>query len=432
MKSTVPLSRFFLTTLVLTLVAGCNRGGPPQGGPPPGVPVRLAVVESATIDQSTEYLARLESRRSVELKPQVEGRISQILVKSGDPVAAGAWLIQIDPAQQQATVSSQAAAVETQRAELENARATLKSLEAERLSAVSELRLSQQEYQRYATLYRQGAESRQNLEQFTSRLQTARANLGAVEARMRAQQATIARAAGQVQQAQANVKQQQVELQYYRITAPFGGTVGDIPVKVGDFVNDSTMLTRVTQNQPLEVNIDIPIEQAPDLRQGMTVQLKDAQGNIIGDSRIFSIAPSVKDDSQSVQIKSLFDNSKNQLRADQNVRAEVIWDKRPGVLIPTTAVSRLAGQNFVFVAQTAPPQGQPQQGQPQAQPQGQPKLVAKQKPVKLGNIQGNNYQVLEGLKPGETIIVSGLLNLTDGVPIIPESQQSKQSAKGEG
>jgi multidrug efflux pump subunit AcrA (membrane-fusion protein) len=84
---------------------------------------------------------------------------------------------------------------------------------------------------------------------------------------------------------------------------------------------------------------------------------------------------------------------------------KVIWNTRPGILIPTTAISRVAGENFVFVAEG----------------QGPSKLIARQKPVKLGEIQGNKYRVLEGLKQGEKIVVSGLLNLTDGAPIIPES-----------
>jgi multidrug efflux pump subunit AcrA (membrane-fusion protein) len=75
-------------------------------------------------------------------------------------------------------------------------------------------------------------------------------------------------------------------------------------------------------------------------------------------------------------------------------------------------VSRIAGENFVFVAQ------------PQADSKADPALFAKQKLVKLGDIKGNNYQVISGLKPGEKIVVSGLLNLNDGAPIIPQAQQT--------
>ena len=95
-----------------------------------------------------------------------------------------------------------------------------------------------------------------------------------------------------------------------------------------------------------------------------------------------------------IQIKALYDNDKNLLRADEYVRARVIFNQRSGVVIPTTAVARIAGQNFVFVEQT------------QTSPEGKTQVVAKQKRVELGNISGNNYQVLEGLQPGERIIVS--------------------------
>ncbi len=95
-----------------------------------------------------------------------------------------------------------------------------------------------------------------------NQLQAARSSLGAINKQIEAQQAALAQAQKAVQQAQANTKQAQVQLQYYQINAPFAGTVGDIPVKLGDLVTTSTQLTTVTQNQPLEVNISIPYDRA--------------------------------------------------------------------------------------------------------------------------------------------------------------------------
>ena len=80
----------------------------------------------------------------------------------------------------------------------------------------------------------------------------------------------------------------------------------------------------------------------------------------------------------------------------------MIWDTQPGVLIPTTAVSSLGGQKFVFLAQPGESQGG---------------LVAKQVPVKVGAIQGQSYQVISGVKPGDRIAVSRILDLKDGRPI---------------
>ena len=378
--------------------------------PPPGVKVKLSPVQTGTVEDSTEYIASLESRRSVNLQPRIQGQVSQIFVKSGDAVSSGTAILQIDSRQQQAAVSSLFAAGQGSQAQLENVRATLKSLQAERLANISDVSLNQQEYKRYSELAAQGAVSRQTKDLYANKLATAKAQLGAIDSRIQAQIATISQVEKSLQQADANIRQQQIQLQYYKITAPFAGTVGDVPIKVGDFVNTSTPLATITQNRPLDVKIPVPLEKGTQLRQGLPVELINAQGKIIGNSSIFFISPNITNNSQSILVKALYNNDNGQLRADQLIRARVIWNQRSGVLIPTTAVSRIAGETFVFVAETG------------KSPQGVSQLIAKQKQVKLGNIKGNDYQVIEGLQKDEKLIVSGVQNLRDGLPIIPENQ----------
>jgi RND family efflux transporter MFP subunit len=385
------------------------RNPAPANVQPPAVKVKLAAVAAGTIEDSSEFISKLESRRSVTLKPRIEGQVSQIFVKSGDEVTTGSAIIQIDSRQQQAAVSSINAAGQATVAQLANARATLKSLEADRLSNLADVQLNQQDYKRYSDLSAQGAVSQQTKEQYQNKLASAQANLGAIDAKIQAQKATISQVERSLQQADANSREQQVQLQYYKITAPFAGTVGDIPVKIGDFVSNTTPLVTITQNQPLEVNISVPLERGNQLRKGLPVEIINAKGETIGNSEVSFISPSISNDNtQSILVKAIYNNSGNQLRADQLVKAKVIWSQRSGVLIPTTAVSRVAGETFVFVPQT------------QQSAQGVSQLVAKQKAVKLGNIKGNNYQVIEGLQADEKIIVSGLLNLRDGLPITAE------------
>jgi multidrug efflux pump subunit AcrA (membrane-fusion protein) len=395
-----------LIAFVLLFTVACGGGGPASlsAGGPQAVPVKLSTVESSTIDETSEYLATLKSRKSVTLQPQVDGQVTKILVQSGAKVAAGTPLIQVNSAKQEAAVSGLMAAAESNQADLESARATLVSYQADLRSKISDLKFQQQRYDRYFKLQNEGAISQQDLDQYRNNLDTARASLYAQDAKIKAQQALITKAERGLQQSLANTKEQKVQLQYYGVTAPFAGTVGDIPVKVGDYVTTSTQLTTVTQNQPLEVNVLVSADKASELRPGMSVKLLDPQGQPIGNSRVFFIAPNVNNQTQSILIKSLFDNAADRLRADQLVQASVVWDRRPGILIPTAAISRVAGQDFVFVAQ-----------------EQSSKLVARQKPIKLGNIQGNSYQVLEGLKPGETIVVAGILKLSDGAPIVAES-----------
>jgi multidrug efflux pump subunit AcrA (membrane-fusion protein) len=372
------------------------------------VKVKVSELQIGNITDSAEYIATLESRRSVNLQPRVQGQISQIFVKSGDPVNAGSAIMQIDARQQQAAVNSLSAAAQVAKAQLDNARATLQSLEAERAGKESDVQLNQQEYQRYSELAAQGAVARQTKDIYANRLSTAQSELKAIDSRIQAQKATISQAEKSLEQADANIRQQQVQLQYYKITAPFTGTVGDIPVKVGDVVNIGTPLATITQNRPLEVNIPIPLERGSQLRPGLSVELINAQGQTLTTSRIFFISPNINNNSQSILVKALYNNSDGELRADQQIRARVIWSQGEGILIPTTAVSKIAGENFVFLAQTT------------TSPDGTSQMVAKQKRVELGDIQDNNYQVKSGLTGNEKLIISGIQNLRDGVPIIIE------------
>ncbi len=243
---------------------------------------------------------------------------------------------------------------------------------------------------------------------YSNKLDTAKAELNAINSRIQAQKASISQAEKSLEQADANIRQEQVQLQYYKIIAPFSGKVGDIPVKIGDVVNISTTLATITQNRLLEVKIPIPLEKGPRLRQGLPVELMNAQGQTLASTKVFFISPNINKNSQSILVKSLYDNSAGYLRADQLTRAKVIWDQRSRVLIPTIAVSGIAGENFGFVAQT------------EESPQGNSQLIAKQKQVQLGDIKGNTYQVIEGFKADEKLIISRVQNLLDELPIITE------------
>ena len=128
-----------------------------------------------------------------------------------------------------------------------------------------------------------GAMSQQEFEQAETNLNTAKAALEALKARERE--------AG-------------VELQYFRVTSPTGGVVGDIPVRVGDRVTTSTVLTTVDQQAGLEAYVQIPIERAPDVRIGLPVRLMDAQGAVLAETAIDFVSPQVDDRTQSVLVKA--------------------------------------------------------------------------------------------------------------------------------
>ena len=396
---------------------------PPQGagaaGKPMAIPVKLATVETGTIQEATELVGSLEAPRSVPLKPQVEGRITQIAFKEGDRIRQGQVVIRLqsDDAQAQllqakATLEqSQARLAElkagTRKEEVAQARATLAQAqarlsdaqagaqpeeiaqaEAQINSAKSDLDLAKSRAGRYQQLRQDGAISQDTLEGYLKEQRSAdaalvvaqrrleqlkksrRSDIDELAAAVEQQQQNlrqlengsrpeeIAQARSQVSQAAAQVQAAQVQLQYTNVLAPFTGIVGDIPVRVGEYVSKGDQLTTLTKNDSLELNLAIPLTQAKQLRLGLPVQMLDAEGKPTATGKVSFISPDANISSQSVLAKATFINFRNQLLNRQLVPSKLIWDERPGILIPVTAVSRLGGQTFVFVAE-APEKPQP-------------------------------------------------------------------------
>ena len=295
----------------LVAVWGCNRGQPAAARPvafPPAA-VKLESVKTSDIEDATEYVATLRSLNSTTIQPQIDGQITQIYVKSGDRVEPGAPLIQIDPRRQQALVSSQ---------------------EAERAVREANVSFARQQQQRAGDLYAAGAISQQDLEQAQTAQRTAEAGLKSLE---------------------SQVQQQEVQLRYYTITAPSSGIVGDIPVRVGNQVSPQTLLTTIDQNETLEVHVSVPIEHAGDLKNGLPMTILGGDGREgLAKTTVGFISPHVDDQTQSVLVKGTVRNPSGTLRAAQFVRARIVWKTAPGTVIPVTAVLRLNGQYFAFVA----------------------------------------------------------------------------------
>jgi len=361
LSSTVALLvALFLAALALACSGNSVKGAQAQADT--AVPVKIQVAQSVPISDTTEYVATLKSRDSAIIMPQVEGQITDIYVHSGDRVSPGTVLMQIDPTKQQATVNSQ---------------------EHSRAAQEANLDYAQQQYNRISALAAAGVVSKQDLDQAKSALDTAQAQLKSLD---------------------AQVQEQQVQLHYYRVTAPSNGIVGDIPVHVGDRVTPTTTLTSVDKPGSLEAYVYIPVERSSQLKMNMPVQIINGSGEVIADSRVSFISPQVDNTTQTVLIKSRIANNEDRLRNLQFIRARVIWGTHQGPVVPVVAVSRVGGQYFAFVAED-------QNG----------KLVAHQKAVRIGEMTGNDYVVLDGIKAGDKVIVSGVQFLVDGAAVTPQS-----------
>ncbi|MEN9208200.1 MAG: efflux RND transporter periplasmic adaptor subunit [Gloeomargarita sp. GMQP_bins_120] len=390
--------------------------------------VALTRPQVETVAETSEFVARLDSRQAVTVQSQVSGRVARVLVQPGARVQAGQVLVQLDDQEQQAQVQSQQAAVANAQAAVQAAqldvqaeRATLQSLQANQQARQADVALAGQEAERFRQLFREGVISRQELDRQLNQQQVSQARLQEVQAQIRTQQAAIARAQARLiraqadlQQAQANLARARANLAFYTIRAPFAGEVGDVPVKVGDVVNANTPLLTLADNRNLELNLDIPLERAADVRLGLLVELLDAQGQVRQRGQITFVSPTVNTQSQTVQVKANFANPQGQLRSDQFVRVRVVWREQPGVLVPVTAILRLGGKDFVFVAKPFAQSGCASVVSTSPGPPPQIKadeLVAVQTPVQLGRIVGDKQEVVTGLTPNDRLVPTGILQL---------------------
>lgn len=357
------LTKYLLCLLLAAelFALACGETSQTHAAAPQGVPVKVQTVQAVPVLNSTEYVATLKSRDAAIIMPEVEGKITQIYVHSGDRVSADTPLMQIDPLKQEATVNSQVSSSAAQQANLQYA---------------------EQQYKRTSGLYAAGVVSKQDLDQAKSALDMAQAQLNSL---------------------QAQLQEQQVQLHYYKVVAPAGGIIGDIPVRVGDRVTTSTELTTVDHSGGLEAYIYVPVERAPELKMGLPVRIVDSAENEIDQSKITFISPQVDTTTQTVLVKTWIDHPKTALRNAQFIRAQIIWGSQTEPVIPVLSVSRIGGQYFAFFAEE-------QDG----------KTVARQRPLRVGDIVGNNYVVLDGVKTGDKVVVSGTQFLVDGVPIFPQ------------
>ncbi len=402
-----------LTALLLNSCSEATSNVRPMVMPPATVQVEEVRVEK--FKDRSEYIGTMKSRKSVSLLPHVEGHITAIFVNAGDSVKAGARILTIDSRMQVAQQASAEAAAETVQSELASEKKELASLESSLQSKLSNVEFTKAQYKRYESLARQGAVAQSELDQWKNNFAAAQAERDTVLQQIEAQKMTIQKFERSYKQASANLQAQKENLGYYEIKAPFAGIIGDIPVKLGEHLSKTTVLTTLTENHPLEAYIQVPAEKASQMKVGMKIALASSNNDFdYGESKVSFIAPSVDALSQTVLVKSLYPNDKNLLRVDQSVKAKIVWSEKDGIVVPTSAVTQAAGKHFVFLCE------EDKEGH----------SFAHQVEIETNGIEGSSFQVKSGLKPGDRIVTSGIQRLIDGAPIKVKAAQQGGGESG--
>ena len=344
--------------LLPALLTGCQFGQPSAQKLPR---VRIQVVEPARFSDSIDTVSTLESAQVVQLAAQTSGRIVQLLVRQGDAVRQGQVLLVLDQAQ----------------------------LLAEVASLRSQMQTNKLNYERYNYLVKQGAASALQRDDYRQSYIASRESLAA----------------------------RQADLAFKVLRAPIAGRVTDLRVKAGDVIQAGTPLTTLIGNGGLLARIDVPATVADRVKPGLPVQLLDPiSQRPLQEAVVDSVDPGVSVATQSVLVKAGLGQAKGPLRNGLRVRTRLVLGSHQALAVPFTAVSQLAGQSFVYVVGSLEDlerrPGRANLTEARQLPPGT--QFAIQTPVQLGPLQGDRYPVTEGLRAGQRVIVTGLLNLRHG------------------
>ena len=304
MRAIVKVSQPLLLAVLALGLAGCNSadgqpkgegGGQGGGGEPPPMPVEVVVARADTVVDAILATGQVEAVQSIDLRPEIEGRLSGILVREGREVSRGTALFKVDDAQ----------------------------LRAEVARAEAERDLARQSLARTRDLLAQKASSQSELE----------------------------RAEATARSTEAQLELLKVRLDRTTVRAPFAGIMGQRFVSLGDYVNTDTRLASLQTVSPQRATFQVPERYAERLRVGQNVTFRVAAlpgKEFTG--RVDFVDPVVQLPGRTILVKAQVPNPRRELQAGMFIEVRLATAVRPdAVVIAEDAVLPLQGANFVWV-----------------------------------------------------------------------------------
>jgi RND family efflux transporter MFP subunit len=361
-------------------VSGCNRGRAAAVAPTPEV--QVATVETRDVPVYTEWVATLDGYVNAQIRPQVSGYIIKQNYTEGSLVRKGQVLFEIDS-------RPFMAALDRAKGDLAQAQAQLgkSTLDVERDKPLAEAMAI--------------AKSQLDNE--------VQAKLGAKAA---------------VESSKAAVEQAELNLEWTKVTSLVDGIAGIAQVQIGNLVGPTSILTSVSQVEPIKAFFPISEREYVQVQNestaisskhtirffGSSLELILTDGSIYPQKgKILLADRQVDSNTGTIRIVAAFPNPGNVLRPGQYGRVRVETTMKKGaLLLPQSAVAQSQGSYQVAVI-------------------GDDHKVS-MRAVKPGETVGTMWVIDEGLKPGEQVVVEGLQKLKEGMPVNPKP--AKISAEG--
>jgi membrane fusion protein (multidrug efflux system) len=346
-----------------------NRQSLNGGMPPPQVSV--AVVEPRDLPATFEYVGQVDGVREVEVRPRISGILEHWNYREGAPVEAGESLFTIDP---------------------EPFRAALDKAEADLASAEAVLSRAKRDTVRLKPLWEAKAVSQKAYDDAVSSEQIAAAN---------------------VEAARAAATQARLNLSYTRVEAPISGITSRALKSEGSLVEaQKTLLTTISQIDPIHVIFSFTDTEYLGFTRAVSegrlslpkdgrfdVRLKLSDGSEYAQSgRVDFTDVRVNSSTGTIEARAVMPNPRHLLRPGQFVRVQLFGAVRPGAIaIPQRAV--LEGPNTKIVM-TVNAQG-----------------LVEPRPVQVGDWSGDEWVITGGLKPGDRVIIDGVVKARPGSPV---------------
>jgi membrane fusion protein (multidrug efflux system) len=342
-------------------ISSCSKGAPP---PAAAVDVSTVTITPHPVSFPEDYVGETEAINAVEIRPRVGGMLEKRVPIEGERVKAGDLLFIID---RQPYIAA-----------LAQARAAL----AQNQAALAQ---SQRDLERAKSLSEIDAVSQQELDAAVAKNQ---ANLASIDA------------------GKATVRNAELNLGYAVITSPIDGVMGRALLRQGGMVTaNSTLLTTIYQNDRMYVNFSVSeqrllsmqrqLGRAPsqDSRSPPPFRIFLADGSEYPLApRLNFIDPAVDNRTGTLALRLEVDNPHQLLHAGQFARVQVVAQQDPNaIVVPQRAVQDLQGKNYVWIVDTSG--------------------HAQQRDVRMGPRVGSDWQVQQGLKAGDVVIVDGVQHL---------------------
>ena len=375
--------------VALSVFTGC-AGKQQASAPPPAMgpmPVSVVAVQQADVPLTGEWVGTLDGYVNAQIQPQVSGYLVRQLYREGSPVSKGQVLFQIDPRPYQAV--------------LEQAQGQVGQAQGQLGQAQAQLGLAQINVNRDTPLAEQHAIAQSQLDNDKQQALQGQAGVRQAQAAIAAAQATVATA--------------KLNLGFTQVRSLISGVAGQATTQVGNLVSQQSMLTTVSQLNPIKVYFSISDTEY----LALTRRVKAGNGDLLSNSarlplsltlangtvfpqtgHVVFVDRQVNQQTGAIRIAAAFANPGNVLRPGQFARVRANTDMlHNALLVPQSAVQELQGNQQVFVAG--------------------PDNKVHVENVVLGPQYGKNWVITSGLQAGQRIVMDNLQKLKDGVPVSP-------------